>query len=58
MRNKQNIEKICPMLDRPCLKTGCQIYNRLLDNCEIPVLTYNLYLLCRRLNEETNISKQ
>lgn len=53
MLNKKNLEKICPMLDRPCLKTGCQIYNKVLDNCEISILTYNLFRLTKHLERES-----
>ena len=45
MRNKNNNNntKRCPLLDQNCLKEGCQLYNELLTNCEISVLSYNLY---------------
>jgi len=45
MRNKNNNnkDKFCPLADRNCLKEGCQLYNELLTNCEISVLSYNLY---------------
>ena len=45
MRNKNIIpkQKICPLLDQNCLKEGCALYNELLTNCEISVLSYNLY---------------
>ena len=52
MRNKQNIQKICPMLDKPCLKTGCQIYNTRLENCEIYILSYNLFRLSKQMEKE------
>jgi hypothetical protein len=45
MRNKNNNNKVkfCPLADQNCLKEGCQLYNELLNNCEISVLSYNLY---------------
>ena len=49
-----NFEKICPMLDKPCLKNGCQIYNNRLDNCEIYVLSYNLFKLSKQLEKEVS----
>lgn len=55
MLNKKNIEKICPMLDRNCLKNGCQLYNKVLDNCEISILAYNLYLLKRTMEEKEGL---
>lgn len=57
VRNNKNIQKICPMLDKPCLKTECQIYNHMLDNCEISILAYNLYLLKRTLEEKEGLTK-
>ncbi len=43
--NKSKITKTCPLLDEKCLKSGCEIYNELLDRCEIGLTAYNLYLL-------------
>jgi hypothetical protein len=39
---KKNSTKICPLLDQQCLKTGCQTYNEILNECNISVLPYNL----------------
>lgn len=44
MRKKAKTKK-CPFLDQDCLKTGCEIYNELLNRCEIGVIAYNLYRL-------------
>ena len=45
MRNKNNNNKTkyCPLADQPCLQGDCALYNELLTNCEISVLSYNLY---------------
>lgn len=46
MRKKQmNKVKICPFLDQNCVKTQCEIYNEILNWCEIGVIAYNLYRL-------------
>jgi hypothetical protein len=37
--------RICPFLDRDCLKQGCEIHNETLDRCEIGLVVYNLYQL-------------
>ena len=37
--------KMCPLLEQNCLKSGCEIYNELLDRCDLSVLSYNLYRL-------------
>jgi hypothetical protein len=43
--NKPEVEKTCPLLDEKCLKAGCEIYNEMLNRCEIGLTAYNLYLL-------------
>jgi hypothetical protein len=46
MRKKQmNKAKMCPLLDRSCLRSECEIHNPLLDRCDISVVAYNLYRL-------------
>jgi hypothetical protein len=42
---KKNSTKICPFLDQQCLRTGCQTYNEILNECNISVLPYNLFRL-------------
>jgi hypothetical protein len=42
---KNNKTKMCPFLDQNCLKLGCQIYNEILDQCNINIVAYNLYRL-------------
>ena len=53
MRKKQSNMKttLCPFLEENCLKLKCEIYNTVLDRCEIGLLGYNLYQL-------TNVMKQ
>ena len=53
MRKKQSDMKtrMCPFLEENCLKLKCEIYNTVLDRCEIGLLGYNLYQL-------TNVMKQ
>ena len=45
VRKKQNQTKLCPLLDRDCLKQACEIYNETLDRCDISLVAYNLYKL-------------
>jgi hypothetical protein len=42
---KKNSTKTCPFLDQQCLRTGCQTYNEILNECNISVLPYNLFRL-------------
>jgi hypothetical protein len=35
--------KTCPLLDRPCLKDDCEIYNAKLNRCDISLAAYNLF---------------
>jgi len=48
---EQEKPKTCPLLDRECLKTGCEIFNQRLDRCEIGLTAYNLWLLASVLNK-------
>lgn len=41
--NKTQQNKYCPLADKLCMKEGCSLFNELLTNCEISVLSYNLY---------------
>jgi hypothetical protein len=43
--------RICPFLDRDCLKQGCEIHNETLDRCEIGLVVYNLYQLKETLKD-------
>ena len=46
MKTRKKLKaKICPLLDRECLKADCEIHNPLLDRCDISVVAYNLYRL-------------
>jgi hypothetical protein len=57
MRKKQSKMKNtkCPFLDENCLKKNCELYNTVLDRCELSLLNYNLYH-CIRI--KTFLSKQ
>lgn len=46
---KNNTKKICPLLDRECLKQGCEIHHGEFDRCMIDLLAYNLYALVAAL---------
>ena len=56
MRKKESQVKICPLIKQQCLGSGCQLFNPVVENCEISVLSYNLYKLSQaekqRLNSE------
>ena len=43
--------KLCPLLNQNCLKKGCEIYNKMLDRCDISLVAYNLYLLTIAMKE-------
>ena len=38
-------DKICPFISQNCIKTRCELYNGILNRCDIGVLSYNLYRL-------------
>ena len=37
--------KLCPFFDENCSKENCEIYNSVLDWCELGLLNYNIYQL-------------
>ena len=45
LNKKKNKTKICPFLDRACLKSDCMIYHEEFDRCMIDLLMYNLFSL-------------
>jgi hypothetical protein len=45
IRKEKKEIKLCPLLDRKCLKQGCEIYNDTLDRCDVSLIAYNLYRL-------------
>jgi hypothetical protein len=51
VRKARKSIRICPFLDRDCLKQGCEIYNETLDRCEIGLVVYNLYQLKEKIKE-------
>ena len=50
-RKNTQTNKFCPLADQNCLKEGCALYNELLTNCEISVLSYNLYRFGNELKQ-------
>jgi len=61
MRKKQSKTKtkICPFLDENCSKGNCEIYNEILDRCELGLLNYNLFQLITVMRQqiETEMNK-
>ena len=57
MRKKQSNMKttLCPFLEENCLKLKCEIYNTVLDRCEIGLLGYNLYQLTTVMRQQLEI---
>jgi len=44
-KKKNNEVKICPLLDRECIKERCEIYHVEFDRCMVDLLVYNMYNL-------------
>ncbi len=61
MRKKQSKTKIkiCPFLDENCSKGNCEIYNTVLDRCELGLLNYNIFQLITVMRQqiETEMNK-
>ena len=51
-------EKLCPLLEKDCLKSECQIYNELLSRCDISLLAYNLFRLSSIEEQRLALSNQ
>jgi hypothetical protein len=61
MRRNQTPQpvKTCPLLDKKCLRSECEIYNERLNRCEIGLTAYNLYLLADVMNRQLeNVERQ
>lgn len=51
--NRQEAAKICPILEgQKCIKGDCEIYNDLINRCNISVIPYNMYRLTEVLNRQ------
>ncbi|MFH1982954.1 MAG: hypothetical protein ABIL58_14020 [Pseudomonadota bacterium] len=46
--------KICPLINQQCLLTGCTMFNERLENCEVSLLTFNLYQLKEHIRAQLN----
>ena len=57
MRKKQSNMKttLCPFLEENCLKLKCEIYNTVLDRCELGLLNYNLFQLMTVMRQQIEI---
>jgi hypothetical protein len=57
MRKKQSKTKtkMCPFLDENCVKGNCEIYNDLLDTCQLGLLNYNIYQLMTVMKQQIEI---
>jgi len=57
MRKKQSKMKNtkCPFLDEDCLKENCELYNDLLDTCQLGLLNYNIYQLMTVMKQQIEI---
>ena len=50
--------KLCPLLNQNCLKKGCEIYNEMLDRCDISLVAYNLYQLAIAMKEKLEFNRE
>ena len=57
MRKKESKKKItvCPFLDGNCVKENCELYNTVLDRCELGFLNYNLFQLMTVMSHQIEI---
>jgi hypothetical protein len=57
MRKKpsKTTTKTCPFLDENCVKGNCELYNALLDTCQLGLLNYNIYQLMTVMKQQIEI---
>ena len=60
MRKKQSKNKtgMCPFIDEICVKDNCELYNDLLDTCQLGLLNYNLFQLMTVMKQQIEMNKQ
>jgi len=60
MRKKQSKNKtgMCPFLDEICVKGNCELYNDLLDTCQLGLLNYNLFQLMTVMKQQIEMNKR
>ncbi len=51
MRNKIDLRKLCPFINKSCVTNECAIFNEKFERCEVGLMTYNLYLVQERLKQ-------
>ncbi len=51
---KKNNDKMCPLLNRTCLKDDCELYEGMLKRCAISLNAYNTYRLSEVLKKILN----
>ena len=49
---------LCPFLDENCLKENCELYNTVLDRCELGLLNYNIFQLITVMKQQIEINKR
>ncbi len=53
MNKRPEVAKNCPLLDnQKCIKGDCEIYNDLIDRCNISLVAYNMNRLMEVLNRQ------
>ena len=60
MRKKQSATKTkaCPFMDEICVKGNCELYNDLLDTCQLGLLNYNLFQLMTVMKQQIEMNKR
>ena len=56
--NKPEAAKTCPLLDGKCIQGDCEIYNDLINRCNISVIPYNMYRLTEVLNRQLEATEK
>lgn len=57
-KNQDNIKKLCPFINNPCVTNECAIFNEKFERCEWGLMAYNLYLLQERLKQQLDPNRK
>lgn len=58
LRNEETDDRMCPFMNNTCARDACAVYNLKVKDCNIQVLSYNVYKLNRAIEEIRSSNKQ
>ncbi len=58
LRNEQTDDRVCPFMNNTCARDACAVYNQKVKDCNIQLLSYNLYRLNIAFERISSTNKQ